>query len=323
MDKAALIEAKKLKKYYYQSKSVWNPFPRVGVKAVDGVSLRIRRGESLGLVGESGCGKSSLGRTLIALTKATEGEVLYQGENILNYSGSRLRGLRKKLQIIFQNPYSYLNPKMRIGDILSEPLEIAGEAKELCREKTLRMIKDIGLEESYTKRFPHEFSGGQLQRILIGRALISDPDFMVCDEAVSSLDVSVRAQILNLLQQTRQERKLSYLFITHDLASVRYISDRIAVMYLGKIVETASTGDLFSEALHPYTRLLISSVLSIHSEGRGEWNALQSGEEVQNQNFGGCVFYARCPYRRKQCAKEEPKLKRLDSSRELACFLYE
>ena len=234
-----LLETKELSKYFTAKKGLLNRNPSV-VKAVDHVSLSVRKGETLGLVGESGCGKSTLGRTILRLIPATEGQVMYNGEDILTYDKKKMWEMRRKLQIIFQDPYSSLNPRMTVYDLISAPLEVYKVGtKEERREMVEEILQEVGLDKQYLNRFPHEFSGGQRQRIGIARALILNPEFVVCDEAVSALDVSVRAQVLNLMRNMQQKKNLTYLFISHDLSVVRHISERIAVMYLGRIVENS------------------------------------------------------------------------------------
>ena len=255
-----LLETKNLSKYFTGKKGLLNRQP-VQVKAVDHVSLTVNKGETLGLVGESGCGKSTLGRTILRLIPATEGQVLYNGEDILTYDKKKMWEMRRKLQIIFQDPYSSLNPRMTVYDLISAPLEVYKiGTKAERREMVEEILHEVGLDKQYLNRFPHEFSGGQRQRIGIARALILNPEFVVCDEAVSALDVSVRAQVLNLMRNMQQKKNLTYLFISHDLSVVRHISDRIAVMYLGSVAEVAEKAQLYSNPMHPYTKALLSAI---------------------------------------------------------------
>ena len=257
------IKVKELKQYFPMNEGIQKGM----VKAVDGVTLDIFRGETLGLVGESGCGKSSLGRAVLRLIEKTGGEVTFDGQDIYGFSPEQLKAFRRKMQIIFQDPYACLNPRLRIEDIIAEPLRFHEKlsAKER-KEKVMQVMADVGLTEDMARRFPHELSGGQQQRVGIARALILKPDFIVCDEPVSALDVSVQAQILNLLVELKQQYHLTYLFISHNLAVVHHICDRIAVMYLGQLVEIAEKDELFSNPLHPYTQALMSAVLSLDGE---------------------------------------------------------
>ena len=255
-----LLETKDLSKYFTAKKGLLNRNPSV-VKAVDHVSLSVRKGETLGLVGESGCGKSTLGRTILRLIPATEGQVMYNGEDILTYDKKKMWEMRRKLQIIFQDPYSSLNPRMTVYDLISAPLEVYKVGtKEERREMVEEILQEVGLDKQYLNRFPHEFSGGQRQRIGIARALAVNPEFLFCDEPISALDVSIQAQIMNLLMTLQKERHLTMLFIAHDLSIVRFISDRIGVIYKGNIVEVADAEELFNFPLHPYTHSLISAI---------------------------------------------------------------
>ena len=254
-----LLETKDLSKYFTAKKGLLNRNPSV-VKAVDHVSLSVRKGETLGLVGESGCGKSTLGRTILRLIPATEGQVMYNGEDILTYDKKKMWEMRRKLQIIFQDPYSSLNPRMTVYDLISAPLEVYKVGtKEERREMVEEILQEVGLDKQYLNRFPHEFSGGQRQRIGIARALILNPEFVVCDEAVSALDVSVRAQVLNLMRNMQQKKNLTYLFISHDLALMGYFCDRIAVLCRGRLVELAPAEALFARPAHAYTRALLAA----------------------------------------------------------------
>ena len=255
-----LLETKDLRKYFSGKKGLFHLNPPV-VKAVDDINLTIHKGETLGLVGESGCGKSTLGRTILKLIPMTSGQVIYNGEDIAAYDKKQMWEMRKRMQIIFQDPYSSLNPRMTVYDLVSAPLEVYGIGSAAERkEMVISILNDVGLDKQYLNRFPHEFSGGQRQRIGIARALILNPEFVVCDEAVSALDVSVRAQVLNLMKKMQQKRNLTYLFISHDLSVVRHVSDRVAVMYLGSVVEIADKQDLYGAPLHPYTRALLSAI---------------------------------------------------------------
>ncbi|MGH7854694.1 MAG: ABC transporter ATP-binding protein, partial [Candidatus Binatia bacterium] len=256
----SLLEIRNLKKHFPVGEGLFSR-NKGAVKAVDGVNLAVNEGETLGLVGESGCGKSTLGRTILRLIEPTGGEVLFQGKNLFSMSQRELRDMRREMQIIFQDPYASLNPRMRVGDIVGEGLEIHKLAKgKAKRERVMELLHQVGLREDHFGRYPHEFSGGQRQRIGIARALAVSPKFIVCDEPVSSLDVSIQAQIINLLQELQEKMHLTYLFISHDLRVVEHISHRVAIMYLGKVVEIANSETIYRDAKHPYTRALHSAV---------------------------------------------------------------
>ena len=289
------------------------------VKAVDDVSLKIREGESLGLVGESGCGKSTLGRTILNLIPATEGKVFYRDENLLEISNKKMHEMRRKLQLIFQDPYSSLNPRMTIRESIEAPLKVYHVNKRIMKDKVSSMMQDVGLNEKYLDRFPHEFSGGQRQRIMIARALILEPEFVVCDEPVSALDVSVRAQVLNLMRDLQIRKNLTYLFISHDLSVVQYISDRIAVMYLGEIIELAETEEIFRNPLHPYTEALISAIpVPDVDSGRSRIHLQGDVPDVYNMP-AGCKFHTRCPYCIERCRSEKPLLREISDGHFAAC----
>ena len=256
----SLLEIRDLKKHFPVGDGLFSR-NKGSVKAVDGVNLTVKEGETLGLVGESGCGKSTLGRTILRLIEPTSGEVIFHGKNLLALSQRELRDMRREMQIIFQDPYASLNPRMRVGDIVGEGLEIHKLAKgKAKRERVMELLHQVGLREDHYDRYPHEFSGGQRQRIGIARALAVSPKFIVCDEPVSSLDVSIQAQIINLLQELQEKMHLTYLFISHDLRVVEHISHRVAIMYLGKVVEIAKSETIYRDAKHPYTRALLSAV---------------------------------------------------------------
>ena len=291
-----LIETKGLKKYFKT--------PRGMLHAVDDVNLSIEPGQTLGVVGESGCGKSTLGRTIIRLLEATEGEVLYEGENILQYSRNEMQALRPKIQMIFQDPFTSLNPRLSIGDIIAEPMKVLklASGKHEMQEKVKEIMDLCGLPERYYNTYPHELDGGRRQRVGLARALAVGPQFIVCDEPVSALDVSIQAQILNLLMDLQDSRGIAYMFITHDLCVVRHISDYIAVMYLGQVVEYAHKTDLFQEQLHPYTKALLSAIPTTDLKRRGVEPELLEGE-VGNpiDPEPGCRFASRCKYATEAC----------------------
>jgi oligopeptide transport system ATP-binding protein len=288
-------------------------FSGLAVRAVDGVDLEIRRGETLGLVGESGCGKSTLARLVTALLPATAGSIVFDGDDITKLRGSRLRRVRRKMQMIFQDPFASLDPRMTVGDILQEPLDnfAIGTVAER-RRRVQELLRLVGLNPNFTNRYPHEFSGGQRQRIGIARALAVNPSFIVCDEAVSALDVSIQAQIINLLQDLQREFQLTYLFIAHDLAVVRHLSDRIAVMYLGKVVETADRNDIYDRPQHPYTKALLSSIPVPDPIVEKERAPITLKGEIPSpvNPPSGCRFHPRCPIARVPgiCNEVEPPL---------------
>jgi oligopeptide transport system ATP-binding protein len=305
-----ILSLENLKKYYPIKKGI---ISRIAfeLKAVDGVNLDIYKGETLGLVGESGCGKSTIGRAIVRLEDPTSGRILFKGADITGYSTREMLKLRSKLQIIFQDPFSSLNPRKRIIDILSEPLLVHHIVpKENISGEIKKLLELVGLEESVKNKFPHEFSGGQRQRIGIARALCVRPELIVCDEPVSALDVSVQAQILNLLKDLQQKFNLTYLFIGHGLSAVRYVSDRIAVMYLGKIVEIAKTEELFINPKHPYTRALLDASPISTPHHRNKKRIVLKGDVKNSINPPkGCSFNTRCPYANSECMLREPELK--------------
>ena len=304
----SLLEIRNLKKHFPVGQALFSRNNDV-VKAVDGVNLRVEQGETLGLVGESGCGKSTLGRAILRLIEPTEGEVYFEGKNLLAMSQRELRDMRRQMQIIFQDPYASLNPRMRVGDIVGEGLEIhkiaRGKAK---RDRVIELLRQVGLREDHYDRYPHEFSGGQRQRIGIARALGVGPKFIVCDEPVSSLDVSIQAQIINLLQELQEKMHLTYLFISHDLRVVEHISHRVAIMYLGKVVEIAQSDTIYRDAKHPYTRALLSSVPIPDMDGKKERVLLQGDVPSPVNPPSGCAFHPRCAYRAPICDQMEPPL---------------
>lgn len=280
------------------------------VYAVDGVSLSVNRGETVGLVGESGCGKSTLGRTILKLYKPTNGEIYFEGENITNYSTSQMRPIRRDLQVIFQDPYESLNSRHTIGKIIEEPMLIhnIGDPKSR-KKKAMDLLEKVGLQNSAYYRYPHEFSGGQRQRIGIARAISLEPKLIVCDEPVSALDVSIQSQVMNLLIDLQKEMDLAYIFIAHDLAVVRHISDKVAVMYLGKIVEYTDADSIYENPLHPYTKALISAIPEADPTKKKDRIILQGDVPSPIDPPSGCSFHTRCPYAKDKCKTESPELK--------------
>ena len=317
-----LVEVENLKKYYPVTAGLLSRHV-ADVKAVDGVSFNIMEGETLGLVGESGCGKSTLGRVLLRLEEPTTGKLLYQGNDILSWNKRQMKELRKEVQMIFQDPQSSLDPRMTIGDSIGEALLVHGMKSEQGRlEKVEELLKQVGLEPEYFLRYPHEFSGGQKQRIGIARALTMNPRLIVADEPVSALDVSVQAQILNLLMDLQRQFGMAYLFIAHDLAVIGHVSDRIAVMYLGQIVELADRTDLFSHPLHPYTEALLSAIPIPDPRQKRKGIMLQGEVPSPIAPPPGCRFHTRCPRVMKICPQEEPRLQRREGGHLVSCHLY-
>lgn len=291
------------------------------VKAVDGVSMTIRQGETVGLVGESGCGKTTFGRAILRLEEPTSGEVCFEGENILTYDYNQMRALRKKMQIIFQDPFSSLNPRKTVSHIIGEPLLIHGVKNRLERnERVLELLNVVGLRKEHMRRYPHQFSGGQRQRIGVARALALNPKLIVCDEAVSALDVSIQAQVINLLKDLQEEFGLTYLFISHDLSVVEHVSDRVAVMYLGKIVELAHAKELYQSPLHPYTQALLSASPVPDPELKRDRIILRGDVPSPINPPKGCRFHTRCLYAQKICYEKEPELKEVKNDQFAACF---
>ncbi len=318
-----ILEVKNLKMYFDVSKAFQ---AKKYVKAVDDISFSIKRGETLGLVGESGCGKSTLGRCIVRIYDPTEGSIIFNGVDIATKKNKELKDYRKASQMIFQDPYSSLDPRMTVGEIIREPMDIHKiyDTKEERTKRVQELLQIVGLKPDHIRRYPHEFSGGQRQRIGIARALALNPEFIVCDEPISALDVSIQAQVINLLEKIQKEMDVAYLFIAHDLSMVKHISDRIGVMYLGRIVELGESDDLYSNPLHPYTRALLSSVpIPDPKIAKTKKRIVLEGELPSPINPpSGCTFRLRCPHATERCANEVPKLTKV-GTREVACFLYE
>ena len=313
-----LIEVKNLKEHFPIQVSGFKTKP---LKAVDGVSFSIKRGETLGLVGESGCGKTTVGRTILNLYKPTSGEIIYDGKPIK--TAADINEFRKKATMVFQDPYSSLNPRMTVADIIGEPLDVHKlyTSKKEREEKILELMARVGLNSEHANRYAHEFSGGQRQRIGIARSLAMGPEFVVCDEPVSALDVSIQAQVINMFDELQEEMGLTYLFIAHDLLVVRHISDRIAVMYLGKMVEMADANEIYDHPLHPYTKCLMSAVpLPDPIKARENKRIVLSGDIPSPLNApSGCPFRTRCPYATDHCAESMPEFKEVSSGHFVAC----
>ena len=319
MDDKTLVKIENLTKNFISKKSFFGK-PLSYVHAVDNVSLDIFKGETLGIVGESGCGKSTLGRSILRLTEPTSGKVIYDKTDLVSLSKEDMRQMRKRLQLVFQDPYASLNPRMTVKDLIKAPLDVFNIGNESERmEKVFQIMKQVGLTEEQLNRYPHEFSGGQRQRIVIARAIILDPEFVVCDEPVSALDVSVRSQVLNLLNTLQKEKNLTYMFISHDLSVVKYISDRIAVMYLGRVVELAEKDELYSHAAHPYTKALLSAVPIAEVGRKREISVLEGDVPSPINPPKGCYFNTRCPYADERCRKEKPELRDIGCGHMCAC----
>lgn len=313
-----LIEVRSLKKYFPIRGFL---FKTVGyVRAIDGVDIDIHEGEVFGLVGESGCGKTTLGKCLLRLVEPTEGTILYDGVDILKLNRKEMRKIRRNIQIVFQNPFSSLDPRMTVRDLVAEPLKAYGQTERLD-EHVLELLKNVGLKEEHMWRYPHELSGGQNQRVAIARALALKPRFIVLDEPTSALDVSVQAQILNLLQELLERFHLSYLFISHDLSVVQHISDRLGVMYSGKMVEIGNSSEVWENPVHPYTSALLSAVPTFNQDVKKEFKLITGEPPSPTNPPAGCRFHPRCPYATDVCKTEEPKMIEVASGHYVACHL--
>ena len=303
MSDKILVQATGIKKWFPIKK--WFFEKQNYVKAVDDVTLTLYRGETLGIVGESGCGKSTMARTLLRLIEPTDGEIIYDGKDLRAMKGSELRGLRKHMQIVFQDPYSSLHPRMKIGEIIAEPMLISGlyKSKAECMPRIRELLDMVGLDQTYVDRYPHEFSGGQRQRIVIARALATNPELLICDEPVSALDVSVRAQVLNLLEELQEKLNLTYMFISHDLSVVEHLCDRVAIMYLGQLMEIGTVDQIYDNPRHPYTQALLSAIPKVgQHDSRGR--ILLEGDIPSPANPpSGCRFRTRCRFATEACAQ--------------------
>ena len=322
MNDNILLDVRNLKKYFYKDAGLVSKKVQE-IKAVDDVSFYIKKGETLGLVGESGCGKTTVGRTILRLYEPTAGEIFYNGSDVANLSAKSFMPYRKKIQMIFQDPYASLDPRMTVADIIGEPLDIHRLAS--CKERQERifeLLKKVGLHKSHANRYPHEFSGGQRQRIGIARALSVMPEFIICDEPISALDVSVQAQIVNMLEDLQNEIGLTYLFIAHDLSMVRHISNRVGVMYLGSLMEVTTSDELYNNPQHPYTIALLSSIPIPNPRAERKNIILEGDVPSPLAPPSGCKFRTRCQYAKKICSEMTPKLKNLGSEHYVACHLF-
>ena len=322
-NKKVLVETKNLTKEFKTKSGSWGKNSGT-VHAVTDVNLQIFEGETLGVVGESGCGKSTLGRLILRLLEPTRGEVFFDGKNLNNLKSEELREMRKQMQMVFQDPYASLNPRLKIRDIVAEPLVTHNITK--TKDESAAIVEDLlrktGIRPEFMYRYPHQFSGGQRQRVSIARALALNPRLIVCDEPVSALDVSIQSQILNLLGDLQQEMNLTYVFISHDLSVVRYLSDRVCVMFLGKVCELGITRDIYDRPAHPYTKFLLEAVPIPDPQVRKEAKDMLIGEIPSPVNPpSGCYFRTRCPYATEKCSKEAPELKQIEPGRLAACHL--
>ena len=318
-----LLEVRNLKKYYSVKSGFLNK-DRRSVKAVDGINLSVKQGEILGIVGESGCGKSTLGRSILRLIEPTSGEVIFEGTNICGLKKEEMRLKRREMQIVFQDPGASLNPRLTVGEIIGEPLEVfhicEGKEKE---ERIYKLMDLVGINRAYINRFPHEFSGGQRQRLGIARALAVNPKLIICDEPVSALDVSIRAQVLNLIKELKDKLNLTYIFISHDLSVVHHICDRVAVMYLGRVVEIADKKQIYENPVHPYTKALLSAIPMTDPEVKRERIILQGDVPNPADPPSGCHFHKRCPYAKKECSETVPPFVTVEPGHQVLCWLAE
>ena len=318
-----LLEVRNLKKYYSVKSGFLNK-DRRSVKAVDGINLSVKQGEILGIVGESGCGKSTFGRSILRLIEPTSGEVIFEGTNICGLKKEEMRLKRREMQIVFQDPGASLNPRLTVGEIIGEPLEVfhicEGKEKE---ERIYKLMDLVGINRAYINRFPHEFSGGQRQRLGIARALAVNPKLIICDEPVSALDVSIRAQVLNLMKELKDKLNLTYIFISHDLSVVHHICDRVAVMYLGRVVEIADKKQIYENPVHPYTKALLSAIPMPDPEVKRERIILQGDVPNPADPPSGCHFHKRCPYAKKECSETVPPFVTVEPGHQVLCWLAE
>lgn len=318
-----LLEVRNLKKYYSVKSGFLNK-DRRSVKAVDGINLSVKQGEILGIVGESGCGKSTFGRSILRLIEPTSGEVIFEGTNICGLKKEEMRLKRREMQIVFQDPGASLNPRLTVGEIIGEPLEVfhicEGKEKE---ERIYKLMDLVGINRAYINRFPHEFSGGQRQRLGIARALAVNPKLIICDEPVSALDVSIRAQVLNLMKELKDKLNLTYIFISHDLSVVHHICDRVAVMYLGRVVEIADKKQIYENPVHPYTKALLSAIPMPDPEVKRERIILQGDVPNPADPPSGYHFHKRCPYAKKECSETVPPFVTVEPGHQVLCWLAE
>ena len=318
-----LLKVEGLKQYYPASSGLFGK--KTYVKAVDDVDFEVKKGEVFGIVGESGCGKSTLGKAICKLIEPTDGKIILDGEDIRGYDSKKMRSVRKKVQMVFQDPYASLNPRMSIHDILAEPLVIHGLAKgkQEIDEAVVRLLREVGMDDYHARRYPHEFSGGQRQRIGIARALAVRPQLIIADEPVSALDVSIQSQVLNLMSRLKKEFNLTYIFIAHDLSVVEHISDRIGVMYLGNFVEEANKEYLYKNPMHPYTQALLSAVPIPDPTVKKERIILEGSIPSAINPPSGCKFHTRCPYATERCMTEAPKQREAEPGHYVVCHLYD